>query len=152
MAPTFAKSSYAATLDDVLDGEDGIENAAPGEDGRTLVQVRQSVVPRINIQDIIEISSVQNLCVTTIEVSRGLSQTVGAYPVWIDWPISQDQYEAYQKTPWPEATPETLTLRAGDPGTIEEIVVETPVGQSNSTKKVIRNITKRARENPFAPE
>ena len=147
-----ADYSYAATLDDVLDGEDDTENAAPGEDGRTLVQVRQSVVPRINIQDIIEISSVQNMCLTTLEVSRGLSQTVSAYPVWIDWPISQDQYEAYQKTPWPEATPETLILRAGDPGTIEETVVETPVGQSNSTKTVIRNITKRARENPFAPE
>ncbi len=92
------------------------------------------------------------MCLTTLEVSRGLSQTIGAYPVWVDWPISEDQYKAYQKAPWPEATPETLVFRAGDPGAIEETVNEPQAGRPNSTKKVIRNITKRARENPFAPE
>ncbi len=112
--------SYQATLDDVLAGEADIENTAPDDYGRHLVQARESMVPRVNIQDIMEVSNDPNLCLTTLEVGRGLGQTVGPYPVRVEWPMSEEQYEAYKAAPWPEATPETLVIRPGHPARVEE--------------------------------
>jgi len=122
--------SYEATLEDVMNDEVELENAAPDEDGRRVVQARESVVPRINSQDIIEVSNDPNLCLTSLEIGRGLGQTIGFYPVRMEWPMSEEQYEEYKATPWPESTPETLVIRPGIPFQLEETL---PPGSGQPT-------------------
>ena len=80
----------------------------------------QGLVSGINSQDIIEVSNDPNLCLTSLEIGRGLGQTIGFYPVRMEWPMSEEQYEEYKATPWPESTHETLVIRPGIPFQLEE--------------------------------
>ena len=140
--------AYKTSLDEVLDGNDELEFATPDSEGVTDIQVKQSVVSRVNAQDLIEVSNDPNLCVTNLEARGGLGQSIGIFPVRIDWPISQAKYEYYQQLPWPEASEKTLLLRPVKPEPPEEQRPVVVTGQSRKRILDAGKAAKEARKNP----
>ena len=96
----------------VLGGNVRRECAAshPGEP--MYIRIDEGVGPRLTSQDIEDYSRQPNTSILSIERNAGFSCFQGAFPVHMDWMMSQDEYERRNlEVGWPEASDETIVTK-----------------------------------------
>ena len=107
---------YSASWDQfkhrVQNGEIGRQYAAshPGE--QMYIRVSESVGPRLTSQDIEDYSRQPNTSILAIERNAGFSCFQGAFPVHMDWIMSEDAYRHRNlELGWPDDSEETITTQ-----------------------------------------
>ena len=72
----------------------------------------ETVVPRVNRNDIIEVSDNPKLAVCHISRGSGYSQYSGySFPMEMDFSITKEEYERRRRAPWPEPSAKTLIAK-----------------------------------------
>lgn len=137
--------SYVVEPESTLNDEIGIEHAVSDDEGRVLVQVKESVAPRLNIQDIIEASHDPTICLTSLEIGRGLGQTIGYYPVRMEWPMSPTEYAKLKATPWPDPTPETIIIGPNGIGKAQPLPDPVDPTSSPATQELLQKMHRRSK-------
>ena len=107
---------YSASWDQfkhrVRCGEVGRQYAAshPGE--QMYIRISETVGPRLTSQDIEDYSRQPNTSILSIERNAGLSCFQGAFPVHMDWMMSEDEYRRRNlEVEWPAPSDETIVTK-----------------------------------------
>lgn len=80
--------------------------------------------PRLSPQDIFDVNRDENLCIATIERGKGLSRTNGYFPLHVDWPLTEQEYQTRtERTPWPPDSSATVTVNPPWPEPTSETIV-----------------------------
>ena len=95
-----------------------------------IADVSEHVGPRLAEDDISEASRSSNQSLISIQRYQGFSRFRGAFPIHIDYPMSQTDYERRRSsTPWPSAPGETIDTQSfwpDDDGDGETIIAARP--------------------------
>ena len=107
---------YSASWDQfkhrVRSGEVGRQYAAshPGE--QMYIRISETVGPRLTSQDIEDYSRQPNTSILSIERNAGFSCFQGAFPVHMDWIMSEDEHRRRNlEVAWPDASDETIVTQ-----------------------------------------
>ena len=104
----YFNTGYDLTADSLLRGEVGAQYAVPDENGEQVVSISEYIGPRLNVQDILNVSFNPDLCLTWIARAAGLCAFQGWFPMRTEWPVTGKAHKRHQTTPWPEKTGETI--------------------------------------------
>ena len=121
---------YDLPLDHLVRGEVGPQYVAPDRDGQRNVNISEYVGPRMNSQDIQDISFDPNLCLTWIARASGLCPFRGWFPMRTAWPVSKAAHDRHERTSWPKKTDEMILPPAfwpkdeDHPATIAQVPAE----------------------------
>jgi hypothetical protein len=104
---------YSASWDQfkhrIQRGEVGRQYAASHPNEPMYIQVSEQVGPRLTSQDIEDYSRQPNTSILAIERNAGFSCFQGAFPVHMDWIMSQDEHRYLNlELGWPEGSKETI--------------------------------------------
>ena len=90
------------------------------------------VGPRLTLNEIQDASASTNTCILAVKRRIGLAQYRGAFPIHIDYPISEAEFEENQRLRWPPKSDETIESLPLWPKIEVETVVrdETPEPES----------------------
>ena len=88
-----------------------------------IATVRMKAGPRLTVNEIQDASGEKNSCIIAVNRLEGLAQYKGAFPIHIDYPISQDEFNQNKKLRWPTSSDETITTPPHWPQPDEETVV-----------------------------
>ncbi len=121
---TYANLSYQKEARDVMSGMFGLEGVLENELRQRPVSISTYIGNRLNTQDLLDNNRDPNKCFLAIERSEAFSRWKGFAPVFVDWPMHEIDYEKRSEgMPWPEESPETITLTSPWPATGPEVVV-----------------------------
>ncbi len=108
----------------VQEGVVGMHRAVGFNGEHALADVTEKVGPRLADDELSEASRSSNQCVIAVERYEGLSRFRGAFPIHVDYPITQKVYkERTSRTPWPSAPGETIETPGFWPAQDSETVV-----------------------------
>lgn len=97
---------------DVQLGRAGMQHALGKDLDPAIASITEFVGPRLTDADIMEINHQQNLAALAVERYEGFSRFRGAFPIHIDYPISETDYiDRSTKMRWPTASGETLDVQ-----------------------------------------
>lgn len=137
---------YDLPLDNLLRGEVGLQYTAPNRDGQRHVSVSEYVGPKLNSQDILNVSFDPDLCLTWIARAAGLCPFRGWFPMRTEWPVTKAAHDLYQTTPWPETTEEMILPPAlwpkdeEDPAAITQVPIKALPQSDKGTDEALKRI------------
>lgn len=107
---------YSASWDQfkhrVQGGEVGRQYAASHPNEPMYIRVSEQVGPRLTSQDIEDYSRQPNTSILAIERNAGFSCFQGAFPVHMDWIMSEDEHRRRNlELGWPEGSEETIQTK-----------------------------------------
>jgi hypothetical protein len=108
-------------------GQAGLHRALGFFNEQPIADVAELVGPRITDNDISAINCSSNLCAFSAEKHVGYSRFRGAFPIHVDYPVSERDYETRSsQTRWPSAPGETIDIHGFWPEASDETVVAAP--------------------------
>ena len=120
----YANLSYQQNANDLLGGLFGIQHAVKNEASIPAVNISDVSGPGLTPQDILDVNRDNNMCMLMIERAEAFSRWIRFAPAFVDWPMHEIEYEMRSEgMPWPEDSPETITLTSPWPSTGPEVVV-----------------------------
>ena len=128
----YIDNSWQQFASDVIDGSAALSYAV-GKDGEpALTDVTMRVGPRLTLNEIQDASASTNTCILAVKRRIGLAQYRGAFPIHIDYPISEAEFAENQRLRWPPKSDETIESLPLWPKIEDETVVrdETPEPES----------------------
>jgi len=142
--------SYDQLPEDVLAGNIGAGLALPDMYGIPRVGVSEFTGPRVTPHEIQAFSRQDNLCLFSIDHSRGFSRTNGYFPMFVDWPMAASEYRRRRdKIAWPSVNAATLQIQPSWPMPNGETIVPTshpelaPQPGTNKSADKLRDIRRR---------
>lgn len=104
----YFRTRYDVAIGDLMRGNVGLQYVAPDLDGRRVAAVSEYIAPRLNVQDILNVSFNPDLCLTWIARAAGLCAFQGWFPMRTEWPHGKLVADRHQSTPWPAKTGEMI--------------------------------------------
>lgn len=106
----YYSAAWDQPADSVIRGEIGRRYADSAELDPTFIRVSESVGPRLSSQDIEDYSRQPNTSIMSIERNAGLSRFQGAFPVHMDWIMSETEFTRRNlEMEWPPTSDETVS-------------------------------------------
>ncbi|APZ96365.1 type IV secretory system conjugative DNA transfer family protein [Fuerstiella marisgermanici] len=95
--------------------QDGIVNMAhavydPAREPEPVIDITQEVGPRLSAEDIADISRNPRQCIMSMGRAEGYTSYRGAFPVQVDFTMTEQEYQERAQTRWPELSRDTIEL------------------------------------------
>jgi hypothetical protein len=119
-------ASYDNEPDDFLAGNVGPGFAAGTWNRPPMINIRESIGPRLMPHDIQAVSRDENTCLFSVDRGRGFSHFHGFFPMYVDWPIDKVEYDRrLNEMPWPAGAEHTLEIMPPWPPATADTIVAT---------------------------
>ena len=141
----YVDASWKQFVDDVSGGNATMKYALMYDGSPAEAQVRMKVGPRLTKNEIQDSSAAPNGCIIAVTRKRGLAQYNGAFPIRVDYPITQEQYENNLKARWPPSDeiesikPPPYWPEPDAETTIRDAAASLP-SETEDTSKVLRDL------------
>ena len=119
----YADSTWQQFVSDVISGNTSLEWAVGKNGDPALADVKMQVGPRLTVNEIQDAATATNTCILAVNRKMGVAQYQGAFPIHIDYPISDEEFEENQRRRWPPKTEETVSSEPLWPNIEGETVV-----------------------------
>ena len=128
----YADSTWQQFVSDVISGNTSLEWAVGKNGDPALADVKMQVGPRLTVNEIQDAATANNTCILAVNRKMGVAQYQGAFPIHIDYPISDEEFEENQRLRWPPKTEETVSSEPLWPNIEIETTIrdETPIPES----------------------
>lgn len=104
----YADSTWQQFVSDVIDENTSLRWAVKKGGNPALADVKMYAGPRLTINEIQDAATSSNTCIMAVNRKLGVAQYQGAFPIHIDYPISDDEFKENQELRWPPMNDETI--------------------------------------------
>lgn len=140
----YADGTWEQFVSDLTGGNASKAYALKRGGNPAIASVRMEVGPRLSINEIQDSASKKNGCILAVNRREGLAQYKGAFPIHVDYPITEEDYKAHQLRRWPARTDETVESVPHWPNIPNETVVRSETERPKSDDEIVSELLKAA--------
>ncbi|GAB5441338.1 MAG: hypothetical protein Fues2KO_16870 [Fuerstiella sp.] len=97
----------------------------PAREPEPVIDITQQIGPRLSAEDIADISRNPRQCIMSIGRAEGYTSYRGAFPVSVDFTMTEEEYLQRGRAAWPELSDDTIELTPFWPEPNQDTVVPT---------------------------